>query len=81
MIDHAALGIQWAPVIIFFAVVAPIWIIAHYVTRWRTSQVLSGADGQMLEDLWRTAERMEDRLKSLEQILDSNEPADPGPRR
>ena len=80
MIDHAALGIQWAPAIIFLAVVAPIWIIAHYVTRWRTSQVLSGADGQMLEDLWRTAEQMEDRLKSLEQILDSGEPAGTTPR-
>ena len=33
------------PVILFLAVVAPIWIIAHYATRWRATKSLSSDDG------------------------------------
>lgn len=28
------------PLILFLAFVAPIWIISHYVTKWRTAKIL-----------------------------------------
>jgi len=59
------------PVILFLAVVAPIWIIAHYATRWRATKSLSTDEEQLLEELWESAERMEQRINSLERILDA----------
>ncbi|NIA68018.1 envelope stress response membrane protein PspB [Pelagibius litoralis] len=60
-----------APIIVFLAVVAPIWIIAHYATRWRATKSLSTDEEQLLEELWKSAERMEQRINSLERILDA----------
>ena len=62
------------PLIIFAAVVAPLWVIAHYVTRWRTAKSLSADDETMLSDLWESAARMEQRIGTLERILDAESP-------
>ncbi|HJO69151.1 MAG TPA: envelope stress response membrane protein PspB [Rhodospirillales bacterium] len=62
------------PLIIFLAVVAPIWIIAHYVTRWRTAKILTAEDESMLSGLWETAPRLESRINALESILDAEAP-------
>ena len=64
----------FVPLIIFLAVVAPIWIIAHYVTRWRQTKTLSGEDEKMLTEMWESAARMDSRLNALERILDSETP-------
>ena len=64
----------FVPLIIFLAVVAPIWIIAHYVTRWRQTKTLSGEDEKMLTEMWESAARMDNRLNALERILDSETP-------
>ncbi len=60
----------WVPLILFLAFVAPIWIIAHYVTRWRTAKTLSSEDQKLLAELWKSADRMEGRLNNVERILD-----------
>ncbi len=60
--------------IVFLVLVAPIWIIAHYVTRWRTAKVLSAEDERMLAELWELAPRMESRINTLERILDADSP-------
>jgi phage shock protein B len=59
---------------IFLTIVAPIWIIAHYVTHWRASRKLSSADEKALGELWQSAQRMEARIQTLERILDSEAP-------
>jgi len=58
--------------IIALTIVAPIWIVSHYVTKWRLAKGLSNDEAQTLEDLWQTAQRMENRVKTLEAILDDN---------
>lgn len=58
-------------VILALTVVAPIWIIAHYATRWRSTKALSSDEEQLLEELWESAERMEQRINALERILDT----------
>ncbi len=56
--------------ILFLVIVAPIWIIAHYTTKARASRGLSSEDERMLAQLWESANRMEDRIETLERILD-----------
>lgn len=63
-----------AVAIIFMVIVAPVWIIFHYVTRWRIAKTLSSDDEQMLSELWHSANKMEDRIRQLEKILDAEAP-------
>jgi len=60
--------------LIFLTIVAPIWIVAHYLTRWRSSRRLSGADEKTLGDLAQAARSMEARIAALEKILDAEAP-------
>ncbi|MGD1879065.1 MAG: envelope stress response membrane protein PspB [Kiloniellaceae bacterium] len=57
--------------ILFLAVVAPIWIIAHYTTRWKATKALSSDEEQMLAELWKNSERLEQRINALARILDA----------
>ena len=61
-------------VIVFIAIPAPIFIVLHFITKWKQSREISGGDEKMLEDMWRLAQRLEERLESLETILDSEQP-------
>ena len=58
----------------FLVIVLPIWIVAHYVTRWRTSKTITSADEALLSDLWESSRKMEDRIRNLERILDEEAP-------
>jgi phage shock protein B len=60
--------------IVFIAVPAPLFIVLHFITKWKQSREISGGDEQMLEDLWLMSQRLEERLESLETILDSDLP-------
>jgi len=52
----------------------PLWIIFHYITKWKTSKGLSTEDEKMLKEIWDSTNRMEDRIKTLERILDVEAP-------
>lgn len=54
--------------------VLPLWLLLHYVTRWRESRRLSRNDEQALAELWASARKMEDRIATLETILDAEAP-------
>jgi phage shock protein B len=60
--------------IVFLVIVAPLWIIAHYLTRWRISRRLSADDEKAMGELWQTARRMEARIDALERLLDAEAP-------
>lgn len=62
------------PMILLVAVVVPLWLLLHYITRWRSSRSLSAEDERMLVELWESARRMERRIGALETILDQNAP-------
>lgn len=61
-------------VIVFIAVPAPLFIVLHFITKWKQSREISGGDERMLEDLWHLSQRLEERLESLEIILDNEMP-------
>lgn len=56
--------------VLMLTIVAPIWIVSHYVTKWKLAKGLSKDEAQLLEELWQTAQRMEKRVITLESILD-----------
>lgn len=63
-----------APVIIFMVIVAPIWLILHYRSKKQVSQGLSEEEYIQLSDLSEMADKMADRIKTLEAILDAETP-------
>ncbi len=64
----------FVPIVVFLAVVAPIWLILHYATRSSASRKISSRDEALLEDLHDSARRLEDRIHTLERILDADSP-------
>ncbi len=54
---------------LFIVIVAPLWIIFHYLSKWRMSRGLAAQDEKLLTDLWDSARRMEERLANLERVL------------
>lgn len=61
-------------VIVFIAVPAPLFIVLHFITRWKQSREISGGDERMLEDMWSLSTTLEGRVETLEAILDSESP-------
>src|SRR5262249_5711807 len=49
------------PAILFMAIVAPLWLIFHYVTLWKTQRQAGRVDPASLKDMWGTASRLENR--------------------
>lgn len=61
------------------AIVALVFIafpatIMHYVTEWRKTKSVSADDERLVDDLWKTAQRLERRVDALETILDKEAP-------
>lgn len=59
---------------IFCVFVAPLWLIMHYASKHRQVQSLTSEDETMLADVWQVATKMENRVKSLESILNTRAP-------
>lgn len=68
------------PLIIFLSVVMPIWILFHYITKWKVMKRAEAGEGETvvkksdLGRLYETASLLEERIKALETILDSQSP-------
>ncbi len=52
--------------------VAPVWILLHYATKWHSSKSMTRDDDDLLESLSKAASRMESRLGSLTDILETD---------
>lgn len=60
--------------ILLLTVVAPLWIIFHYVTMWKKNKGLTAEDEAVLADLREASEKLEQRLATMERILDDEMP-------
>lgn len=71
-------GFFFIPIVAFIVIVAPVWIIFHYITKWKQMKRTEVGDGKVAVDrnelaqLQATAKKLEARLSSLEKILDSD---------
>ncbi len=63
-----------APIILFMIFVAPLWIIMHYRSQRKINQGLSQEELMQLQELAHQAERMRERITTLESILDVESP-------
>jgi len=61
--------------ILLVTVCAPLWIIFHYVTKMKTAKGLTPEDETMLTEVWESSKKMEDRIVTLERILDIESPS------
>lgn len=67
-------GMASLAVILFLTIIVPLIVVLHYVTKWKQGREISGDDEKMLEDLYLMSQRMEERLHTLERILDDQLP-------
>ncbi|WP_406667244.1 envelope stress response membrane protein PspB [Gallaecimonas sp. GXIMD1310] len=63
-----------APLIIFMVLVAPIWLILHYRSKRQVGQGLSEMERAQLNQLSQSAEKMAERIATLEKLLDEENP-------
>ena len=61
--------------VLFVTVCVPLWIIFHYITKMKTAKGLTTEDEKMLADVWESTKKMEDRIITLERILDIESPS------
>ena len=50
------------------------WLVFHYVTKWKTSATITGADEKLLDELYDLARKLDDRLCSIERIMTAENP-------
>ncbi|WP_298769367.1 envelope stress response membrane protein PspB [uncultured Shewanella sp.] len=62
------------PIIIFLVIVAPIWLVLHYRSKRKVEQGLTEDEFVLLNDLKLQADKMSQRIETLETILDSQAP-------
>ena len=60
--------------ILLITICLPLWIIFHYITKMKTSKGLSPEDEKMLSEVWESANKMQERINTLERILDIESP-------
>jgi phage shock protein B len=65
----------WIVAVVAIVFVALPATIMHYTTEWRKTKSLSPDDERLVDDLWKTAQRLERRVEALETILDKEAPA------
>ena len=62
------------PIVLFLVVVAPIWLVLHYRSKRQVGQGLTEDEFVLLNDLKQQADKMSQRIETLEAILDSEAP-------
>ncbi len=60
--------------ILLLTVCFPLWIVFHYITKWKMAKGLTPEDEKMLSEIWESSSRMEERIITLERILDVEAP-------
>lgn len=50
------------------------WLILHYVTKWKVNSSLTGEDEKMLDELYELARRLEERMNTIDRIMQADNP-------
>jgi phage shock protein B len=62
------------PLIIFMVIVAPLWLVLHYRGKRHSERGLSQEEFQQLQSLSAKADSLQQRITTLERILDAETP-------
>ncbi|MGK6320213.1 envelope stress response membrane protein PspB [Sphingomonas sp. DT-204] len=56
------------------------WLVFHYITKWKQAPRITEEDEKLLDEMFLTARRLEERLQTVERILAADNPDfRPGP--
>ena len=50
------------------------WVLFHYITKWKSAATLTTADENLLDELHDLARRLEDRMGTVERIVQADNP-------
>jgi phage shock protein B len=68
----------FVPLVVFLSIVAPLWIIFHYITKWKTMKKQDLGNGMVAvpkEELLKmrnVARKLADRVATLEKVLEQD---------
>lgn len=63
-------GLLALAIVLFLTVLGPLIVIFYFITKWKQGREISGDDERMLEELWELSQRLDERIDTLERILD-----------
>lgn len=52
-----------------------IWVVLHYMTKWKTAPTITADDEVLLEELYNLARRLDERMETVERLVASDDPA------
>ncbi|MEO5586093.1 MAG: envelope stress response membrane protein PspB [Novosphingobium sp.] len=55
-------------------IVMPVLFLMHYVTKWKTAPRLTRDDDLMLEELYKVARRLDERMDTVERLVAAEHP-------
>jgi phage shock protein B len=50
------------------------WLVFHYVTKWKAQATLTTEDENLLDELHELARRLDDRMRTIERIVQTDHP-------
>jgi phage shock protein B len=50
------------------------WLIFHYITKWKTAKTITTQDEDLLDELYDLARRLDDRMMTIERIIQAENP-------
>ena len=50
------------------------WLVFHYITKWKTQATLTTEDENLLDELHELARRLDDRMRTIERIVQTDHP-------
>lgn len=50
------------------------WLILHYLTKWKQARGISVEDEKLLDEMFETARRLDDRVQTIERIMTADNP-------
>ena len=50
------------------------WLVFHYITKWKTAATISKPDEDLLDDMHDLARRLDERVCTIERIMDADNP-------
>ena len=62
------------PIVVAIVIIGLPWLIFHYVTKWKQAKTLTVGDEQLLDDLHDMARRLDDRMATIERIMNAEHP-------
>lgn len=72
---ESLLGMTLGIIAVVALFIALPWLIFHYITKWKTAATLSSSDEDLLDELHDLARRLDDRVVTIERIMDAENPA------